>query len=75
MFLRNICGRLLKSAISFRSERVFGHRVQGILGTYESDELQKWKEKFEELKIPEADISLEYILAHILDKKKVILII
>lgn len=71
MFLRRICSHLVSKAYAFNCNRPMCHKVTGILGTYESDLLDKWKEKFTDLNVPEIDLSLEYILMHVLDKEKV----
>lgn len=63
MFLRRI-NRLLSND-NITINKIF-HRYAGSVNL-----LEKWKNKFEEEKVPEVQSSLKIILAHVLNVKKV----
>lgn len=63
MFLRQLNRLLTNDAISINK---IIHRYAGSVNL-----LEKWKNKFDEEKVPEVQSSLKIILAHVLNVKKV----
>lgn len=69
MFLRQFTNKFLVPATSTLSKNLC-RNINGILGTYESELIDKWKQKFAEENVPEIDTSVEQILQHIIEKDK-----
>lgn len=70
MFLRQINTKLRAVGVQSVQNYLTRH-VSGTLGKFESELLEKWKQKLEDEKVPEIETSLEHILDHILEKEKV----
>lgn len=70
MFLRQINTQL--RAVCIQSmQNILSRNISGTLGSFESELIEKWKQKLESEKVPEIETSLEHILDHILEKEKV----
>lgn len=70
MFLRQINTKLRAACVQ-SMQSVLSRSIGGTLGSYESELIEKWKQKLENEKVPEIETSLEHILDHILEKEKV----
>lgn len=70
MFLRQINTKL--RAVCVQSvQNYLSRNISGSLGSYESELVEKWKQKLENEKVPEIETSLGHILDHILETDKV----
>lgn len=70
MFLRQINTKLRTVCVA-SVQNYLSRNVSGSLGSYESDLVEKWKQKLESEKVPEIETSLGHILDHILETDKV----
>lgn len=70
MFLRQINTKLRTVCVQSLQNSLL-RNVSGTVGSYESELIEKWKQKLEDEKVPEIETSLEHILDHILEKEKV----
>lgn len=71
MFLRQINTKLRAVCVQSMQNYYLTRNISGTLGTYESELIEKWKQKLENEKVPEIENSLEHILDHVLEKEKV----
>lgn len=70
MFLRQINVKL-RAVYAQSVQNYLSRNISGTLGSFESELIEKWKQKMENEKVPEIEASLEHILDHILEKEKV----